>query len=222
MVVTETPRCGVGVLRREPAPSGGWEGRRKPTAVVPGLPKGCSGCREPSPRSLWLTCHSSGLSAEQRQTEAAGRRGFSQEQAGGAWKNGLISSRQPVPTLTVAWRGATCPLQQEGGRGKTEAFSGLLQGRLPSRRTQSASSPQGPSYHCFQKVLVHLAICSSLRSAHYQAPTVCSEYAGRSLSRNLFTQLKPVMVHGALRTCREREFWLIPPTACPDSLLPAR
>lgn len=88
--------------------SGGWEGRRNPKAVVPGLTKGCSGCSAQSLKSLWVTCHSSGLSAEPA-AEAAGRRGFSQEQAAGTWKNGLIPSGQPVPTPTAALQGATLP-----------------------------------------------------------------------------------------------------------------
>lgn len=66
---------------------------------------------------------------------------------------------------------------------------------------------------------------------------VCSEYGGRkrpdpgSLSLiNLFMQLTAIMVYRALGTVLsfrkldllEKEFWLIPPRAHPDSLLPAR
>lgn len=66
---------------------------------------------------------------------------------------------------------------------------------------------------------------------------MCSEYGGRkrpdprSLSLiNLFMQLTVIMVYRALGTVLsfrkldpvEREFWLIPPRAHPDSLLPAR
>lgn len=130
MVVTETPRCGVGVLRREPAPSGGWEGRRKPTAVVPGLPKGCSGCREPSPRSLWLTCHSSGLSAEQRQRQLAveASRRSSQGEPG---RMALYHPGSPCPPSLWPGGGPPALCSRKEAEGKRKHSVGFSRGVCP-------------------------------------------------------------------------------------------
>lgn len=202
--------------------SGGWEGRRNPKAVVPGLTKGCSGCSVPSPRSLWVTCHSSGLSAEPA-AQAAGRRGFSQEQARGAWKNGLIPSRQPVPTLTVAFQGATLP----SAAGRRQRKNGDIEWASPGASALPEDTvciiasgsfllmfPEGPLgnlfFTSFSSLLSsYCVLIRVLRVCREEKPRplvlhVCSEYAGRSLSLNLFMQLKHGITHRALGTFRER------------------